>query len=209
MHGRRNDPLESGGGHIMTAQRTTIARWVASEILPHEVAVRRWLARSWGPVLEVDDVIQEAYCRIAALGSIDHIENGRAYFFTTARSIAAGMFRRSKIAGKKDVTENELFDIEDTYPRADRAAEARQELLRIDGFLSTFSLTCRRVIELRRLQGLSQRETAQRLGISEHSVENHVTRGIRRVMKMLADEDKAVENREAGSFDAIRNKGSH
>lgn len=182
----------------MTAQRDTIARWVATEILPHEAAVRRWLARSWGPALDVDDVVQEAYCRIAALGSIDHIANGRAYFFTTARSIATQLFRRSKVAGEKAVTEIELADVEDAYPRADRVVEARQELLRIDGFLSTFSLTCRRIIELRRLQGLSQKETAERLGVSEHTVENHVTRGIRRVMKLMADEDEAVDRHGGG-----------
>lgn len=180
----------------MTAQRDSIARWVAREILPHETAVRGWLARRYGPSLDVDDVVQEAYCRLAALESVAHIENGRAYFFTTARSIAMDTFRRGKVAGEKTVTEIELHGVEDDYPRADRAAEARQELLRIDGFLSTVSLTCRRVIELRRLHGLSQKETAQRLGISEHSVENHVTRGIRRVMKMLADEDRISDMQE-------------
>jgi RNA polymerase sigma factor (sigma-70 family) len=193
----------------MTAQRENIARWVAREILPHETAVRGWLARRFGPALDVDDVVQEAYCRLASLASVDHIENGRAYFYTTTRSIAMDLFRRSKVAGEKAMTEIELLGVEDEYPRADRAAEARQELLRIDGFLSTFSLTCRRVIELRRLQGLSQKETAQRLGISEHSVENHVTRGIRRVMKMLADEDRATDRQEAASFDGFRNKGPH
>jgi RNA polymerase sigma-70 factor (ECF subfamily) len=182
----------------MTAQRNTIARWVATEILPHEAAVRRWLARSWGPPLDVDDVVQEAYCRIAALGSVEHIESGRAYFFTTARSIATGLYRRGKVAGEKAMTETELCDVEDAYPRADRVAEARQELLRIDGFLSTFSLTCRRVIEMRRFEGLSQKETAERLEISEHSVENHVTRGIRRVMKMVADEDEVMDKRGGG-----------
>lgn len=180
----------------MTAQRDSIARWVAREILPHETAARGWLARRYGPSLDVDDVVQEAYCRLAALESVAHIENGRAYFFTTIRSIAMDTFRRGKVAGEKAVTEIELHGVEDDYPRADRAAEARQELLRIDGFLSTVSLTCRRVIELRRLHGLSQRETAQRLGISEHSVENHVTRGIRRVMKMLADEDRDSDMKE-------------
>lgn len=171
----------------MTAQRDKIARWVAAEILPHEISVRGWLSRRWGALLDVDDVVQEAYCRIAALGSIDHIESGRAYFFTTARSIAMDTFRRSKVAGEKAMTETDLWFVEDEYPRADRVVEARQELLRIDGFLSSVSLTCRRVIELRRVQGLSQRETAQQLGISEHAVENHVARGIRRLMKMLTD----------------------
>lgn len=184
-----SDSWSFGACRTMTAQREQIARWVAVEILPHEASVRGWLSRRWGGALDVDDVVQEAYCRIAALASIEHIESGRAYFFTTARSIAMDTFRRSKVAGEKAMTETELWSVEDEYPRADRVAEARQELLRIDGFLSSVSLTCRRVIELRRFQGLSQRETAQQLGISEHSVENHVTRGIRRVMKMLSDQE--------------------
>lgn len=188
----------------MTAQRDNIARWVAREILPHETAVRGWLARRFGPSLDVDDVVQEAYCRLAALGSIEHIENGRAYFFTTVRSIAMDTFRRNRVAGEKTVTEIELRSVEDEYPRADRTAEARQELLRIDGFLSTVSLTCRRVIEMRRLHGLSQRETAQQLGISEHSVENHVTRGIRKVMKMLADDDQAIRDQSCDTTGSTR-----
>lgn len=185
----------------MAADRDNIARWVAREILPHETAVRGWLVRRYGPSLDVDDVVQEAYCRLAALPSVDHIENGRAYFFTTVRSIAMDIFRRAKVAGEKSMTEIEFYGVEDDYPRADRAAEARQELLRIDGFLSTVSLTCRRVIELRRLHGLSQKETAQQLGISEHSVENHVTRGIRRVMKMLTDADGDTANGNAADGD--------
>lgn len=179
----------------MTARRDDIARWVAREILPHENAVRGWLSRHFGPAIDPDDVVQEAYCRLAALESVEHIENGRAYFYTTVRSIALNSLKRSKVAGEKSVTEIELHGVEDQYPGADRVAEAKQELLRIDGFLSTFSLTCRRVIELRRLHGLSQKETAERLGISEHSVENHVTRGIRRVMTMLAESDEADASR--------------
>ena len=193
----------------MTAQREIIARWVAREILPHETAVRAWLGRRWGQSLDVDDVVQEAYCRIAALDTIRHIDNGRAYFFTTARSIAMDIFRRARVAGERIVTEIDTGYVEDEYPRADRVVEARQELSRIDGLLSTVSLTCRRVIELRRLQGLSQKETARQLGITENSVENHVTRGIRRVMKMLADEDETKGKQEAAWFDEFRNKGSH
>ncbi|UYY59502.1 RNA polymerase sigma factor [Sphingomonas sp. S2-65] len=182
---------------------------MAREILPHEADVRGWLVRRWGSQLDPDDVIQEAFCRLAALDTIDHIASGRAYFFTTARSIAMDLFRREKVAGQKAVTDFDFCSVEDEYPRADRAVEARQELVRIDKLLSAVSLTCRRVIELRRLQGLSQRETAERLGISEHSVENHVARGIRRVMKMAADQDEGINSQEAASFDGARDTGTH
>lgn len=203
------DLPESAGGNCMTAQRDQIVQWVASQILPHEADVRAWVARRWGHRLDPDDVVQEAYCRLAGLDAIDHIESGRAYFFTTARSIAMDLFRREKSAGTGTVTDLEFLNVEDEYPRADRAVAARQELVRIDKLLSAVSVTCRRVIELRRLHGLSQRETAERLGISEHIVENHVKRGIRRVMKIAADQDEDINRQEAASFDGLRYKGPH
>ncbi|TNE41397.1 MAG: sigma-70 family RNA polymerase sigma factor [Sphingomonadales bacterium] len=173
----------------MSRERETTAFWVSREILPHEPSVRAWLARRWNDTIDHDDVIQEAYCRIAALPSIDHIRNGRAYFFTTARAIVMDMFRQAKVVNQTDVTEIEFLDVEDEQPLADRVTVGRQELKRIDGVLGSLSATCRRVIELRRLHGLSQKETAHKLGISEHSVENHVTRGVRKVMKIIADQD--------------------
>src|SRR3546814_3068072 len=56
-------------------QNSDIIAWIAREIIPHEVAIRKWLARRWSHVIDVDDVIQEAYCRIANLASVDHIDN--------------------------------------------------------------------------------------------------------------------------------------
>ena len=46
--------------------------------------------------------------------------------------------------------------------------------------------TCQRVIELRRIQGLSQRETARILGVTENVVENHSKRGLRMILNALA-----------------------
>ncbi len=47
-------------------------------------AVRRWLVSRCRSMVDVDEVTQEAYCRIAALASVDHIKNGRACFFRKA-----------------------------------------------------------------------------------------------------------------------------
>ena len=81
----------------------------------------------------------------------------------------------------RSMTETEWLDVMDDGPTPDRAAEASQELVRATKLLSQLSLTCRQVIELRRVHGLSQAETASRLGISENVVENHIVRGIRRL----------------------------
>lgn len=185
----------------MTDRRDIIARWVAREILPHEPLVRGWLARRWGDQVDADDLLQEAYCRIAALRSTDHIENGRAYLFSTVQSLVIDSFRRARLANEKAMTEIDWSIVEDGRPLPDREAEGRQELMRVGRLLSTLSQTCRRVIELRRLHGLSQKETAECLGISEHSVENHVTRGIRNVMGMLEKQDMRMAEREVEPID--------
>jgi hypothetical protein len=56
--------------------RKEIFAWVGSHVLPHEGDVRKWLRRFVLDSADIDDVIQESYCRIAALESVAHIENG-------------------------------------------------------------------------------------------------------------------------------------
>lgn len=176
----------------MDEVRDSIAVWVAREVLPHEGSIRSWLARHWGSAIDVDDVIQEAYCRISALTSVSHIDNGRAYFFRTVQSVVVDGARRLKVVNASAfVTETEWWNVMDEEPLADRVVEARQELERFDRLLGMVSSTCRRVIELRRIHGLSQRETATQLGVSERVVENHIARGLKGVLNMMAQVDGA------------------
>jgi RNA polymerase sigma-70 factor (ECF subfamily) len=175
-----------------------MAQWVAAEILPHEGAARRWLTSRWRNSIDVDEVIQETYCRIASLSSIDQIRNGRAYFFRTANTVAIDTMRHARVANAVPVKENDWLNVLDDEPLADRVVEANQELERVNSLLSKLSWTCRRVIELRRLEGLSQKETARQLGVSESVVENHIVRGIRSVLKAMAEQDDRAPEEKGG-----------
>lgn len=166
-----------------------IAAWVAEEILPHEAAVRSWLIRHWRTAIDVDDVIQEAYCRISELESVEHIRNGRSYFFTTARAIAIDTIRSARHKNSVSMTETEWLYVIDEGPLPDRAVEAGQKLEQTADLLSHLSWTCRQVIELRRIHGLSQAETARQLGVSENVVENHIVRGIRRLLNAISEQE--------------------
>jgi RNA polymerase sigma-70 factor (ECF subfamily) len=46
---------------------------------------------------------------------------------------------------------------------------------------------CREVLTLRKIEGLSQREIAARMGISEHTVEAQVANGMRRCAQFFRD----------------------
>jgi len=173
----------------MGDERDTISAWIGREILPHESAVRNWLSRRWRNVVDPNDVIQEAYCRIASLTSVDHILSPAAYFHRTAHMVATDIMRRSGIISFISMTENEWLNVIDTEPLADRAMVADQELKRVNGLLSELSDTCRKAIELRRIEGVSQRETARRLGVSEDVVRNHLVRGVQKVLKAMAAQE--------------------
>jgi RNA polymerase sigma factor (sigma-70 family) len=172
----------------MDREHDIVARWVAREILPHEGRVRAWLTRQWRGAIDVDDILQEAYCRLSALKSVSHIENPLAYFRRTVHAAAVDAVRNTT-KNIVSMTENDWFDVTDESPSVERQLEGAQEMGRVRRALADLSETCRRVIELRRIEGLSQRETAERLGVSENVVENNVVRGIRRVLAVMAEQD--------------------
>lgn len=173
----------------MDTNRNRIAAWVAEEILPHEAAVRGWLVRNWRNAIDVDDVVQEAYCRISELDSVEHIRNGRSYFFSAVRAIAIDTIRSARHKSSVSLTETEWLYVIDEGPSPNRAVEAGQKLEQTAELLSHLSWTCRQVIELRRIHGLSQAETARQLGVSENVVENHIVRGIRRLLKAMSEQE--------------------
>jgi len=189
----------------MDGKRDIIAAWVAREILPHEGAVHAWLARRWRNVVDPDDVIQEAYCRISSLASVDHIDNPVGYFRRTVSAVVTDTLRRAGISNFISMTEIEWLNVMDNEPLADRVLEADQELRRVNALLSELSDTCRRAIELRRVEGVSQREAAQRLGVSEDVIRNHLVRGVKKVLNALREQETAIDR--AGKEGKERAKG--
>lgn len=168
--------------------------WVGSEILPHEADVRVWLRRTLNPE-DLEDVIQETYCQIASLKDVSHIRSGRAYFFTAARNIVLMRLRRARIVRIESVTEIESLNIVGDEPSPERIAAGRRELERVRRLIEGLPDRCRKIFELRKIEGLPQREVAQRLGVTEHIVENDVAKGLKLILQAIADDEQAAEQR--------------
>jgi RNA polymerase sigma factor (sigma-70 family) len=178
----RRGPLRGGG---LAQSRKDIVAWVGSHVLPHEAAVRAWLKRWTGRDQDIDDVIQEAYCRLAAMDDVTHVGNGRAYLFQTTRNIVLEQVRRSKIVRIDNVTDMGSLNIVDEVPPMDRIVAGVRELKRVEQLIERLPLKCRRVFILRRIHGVSQREIARTLGISQAAVEKHAARGLKLIMNGL------------------------
>jgi RNA polymerase sigma-70 factor (ECF subfamily) len=158
------------------------AVWLARNVLPHECALRAWLRQKYALGIEVDDVVQETYAILAGLPSVDQIRNPRSYAFQTAHSLILAHLRRSKIVSIRRASDLELQGALADTPSPEQVAQDRDELENVVRVLGELPPKVREVFLLRRVHGLSQRETAERLGISENSVEKRVSQGIRALL---------------------------
>lgn len=161
-------------------------RWVATHILPHEPALRRWLGRTGMQPSDVDDVVQQTYCKLSELASVAHIRDPRAYLFTTARSFVLQHVRRDKVVQIHVASDQIDMVVADDAPSPERVASGRSELHMVNRALAGLPPRYREAIELRRVEGLSQKETALRMGVSEKVVENSLARGLKAVLHSIA-----------------------
>jgi RNA polymerase sigma factor (sigma-70 family) len=177
---------------VEDGSRLRVMAWVAREVLVHEASLRAWLRRRMSPD-DVEDVVQECYCRIASLGDVSHIRSGRAYLFTTARMLVLERIRRSRVVSIDTAIELETLDVADEHPSPEQIAAGRQELHRVKRLIDELPERCRNIFRMRKIEGLSQKEVAEALNISEHIVENDVVKGLRLILKAVAEGDFQAE----------------
>lgn len=189
----------------MNEDRRKIVAWVGAHLMPHEPAVRRWLRRSLVSRDDVDDLIQEAYCRIASLDAVDHIERPDRYFFQTVRMLLAEQVRRSRIVRIESVTEIDSLSIYSDEPSPERITAARRELAKVQTLIEGLPDRCRRIFELRKIHGVPQREIARMLGVTESTVENDGVKGMRLIMQALRDSGGLEVVRETENGKRARN----
>lgn len=163
------------------------SRWLARNVLPHEPALRAWLRRREVDGLETDDIIQETYAILAAAASVDHITSPRAYAFQTAQSLILRHLRRARVVRIEALGDIESLNPVGEDPSPERQVASRQDLRRVNELIAALPPKCREAFTLRKVSGLSQRQVAERMGISESTVEKHIGRALRTLMDAMKD----------------------
>lgn len=157
-------------------------RWIAAHILPHEPELRGWLRHRLGRDVrnDIDDLVQEVFARIW-VADFSRVRNGRAYLFATTRHLLGEYARRSRLVRIEPLGERDSLSLISEDPGPDLCASAWQELTMLQAIVGALPGQCRRVFELLKIEGLSHREVAQRMGLREKTVENHLTRALARI----------------------------
>lgn len=135
----------------------------------------------------VDDVAQETYLRLLRMPPSAPVENPEAYILQVAANVI-------KDSAMRDARERERisFDSDDLdkvcervehacMDHAQNALEAEQELARIKNTLPPILLA---TLVLRKRDGLSYEQIAQRLGKSPHTIKKYLSEAIARCVAL-------------------------
>ena len=188
LPGRELDVLMSD----MSTEWDDRALWLGKHVLPHEQALRAWLRGRRVHGVEVDDIIQETYTRLLQTKSVEHIRNPKTYAFQTAGSVLVDRMRLVKVVPITAVANIEQLQIMSDIPSPERQVIDREELFRLAEAIGQLPEKARLVFTMRRIDGLSQREVAEKIGISENTVEKHMSRALLLLLRVFRDSGKAA-----------------
>lgn len=157
---------------------TALDHWFATEILPLEGALTRYLSRVWPNAAEVLDLRQDIYIRVYESARKALPATPKAFLFATSRNLMTDRIRHSRVVSIESTQDFESLNVLIDEISPERRFAAREELRVLAQAFDSLSDKCRSVVWLRRVEGLSQRETAKRLRISEGAVESQLARGM-------------------------------
>ena len=152
----------------MTASPTTEAIW--SEL---SADLRRFIRRRVSDEHLADDLLQETFVRIhRRIDSLADMDRLAAWVYQIARNVVHDHYRRSDV---ESVALGDADPADDSDDRSnqfrDRSAEWLEELI------AELPKTYREAVRLAEIDGLTQQEVADRLGLSLSGTKSRIQRG--------------------------------
>ena len=173
--------------------------WFVREVLPLEGALKRFLQANWRNPGDIEDFRQEVYARVYAAACKAIPDHPKALVFTTARNLIIDQVRRSKIVSIETVMDLEGLNVSLHEDGTLEAVTAREEIRRLEEELQRLPRRTRDIFLLRKVEGISQRSTARRLGISEATVERHLRIGVLKLASALNRQKSETSSRSPAS----------
>jgi RNA polymerase sigma-70 factor (ECF subfamily) len=169
-----------------------IDQWFMREVLPLEPMLTRFLQRNWRNDAEISDLRQEAYARVYEAAQRERPLLVKPFLFQITRNLMIDRLRRQSVVSLESMTDFEWLNVSDDKPSSEAYVAARQELRLLQTALDALPPRCRQVVLMRKVEGLSQKEVAKRMGITIETVENQVAKGMRLLAQALGDRRGAV-----------------
>jgi RNA polymerase sigma-70 factor (ECF subfamily) len=164
------------------------------------------LARAVGRIVQphdIEDIVQETFIRCYEASATTTIRHPRSFMLTTAKNLAVNHVVKAETRLTSKVAS---FDESAVPLYAEQVEDAIERDERFQLFCRAvrgLPVQCRRAFLLKKVYGLSRKEIATYMGITESTVQKHVAKGL----ALCADFLEAAESEvSAGAGDPVRRR---
>jgi RNA polymerase sigma factor (sigma-70 family) len=146
----------------------------------YEELIRTWTRRLRNRQ-QAEDLAHDTFVRVLEAKS-ELVEQPRAYLHQTARNIAVDAYRRED---RREAIERDALELTPPSGDPEHFMHAIQLADSIEQALAELPLNCRRIFIWQKIEGLTQQEIADRLGLSKNMVEKYMIRTLRHLRDRL------------------------
>lgn len=153
------------------------------------LSIRKGLMRAVSrlvPPKEIEDIVQETYVRICTVKT-EQVTHPRSFLYRTARNLALDHLKRAETRSTMSM-EDETLNLDGLVEEADQVYDqvaASREFEHFCEAVRHLPLQCRKAFVLKKVYGYSQKEIADKLNISENTVEKHIAMGLNRCRQYM------------------------
>lgn len=137
-------------------------------------SIRAALRRRGATAQDADDLVQEAWVRLACYEGGASVQRPEAFMMRTALNLAVDA-HRMKVAHGEQVLVDDVV-LMDTTPDAEAALLAKERVVRLSEGVGRLSETTRSIFLAHRIDGLPYTEIARLHGVSVTTVHTHVAK---------------------------------
>lgn len=127
---------------------------------------------------DIEDIVQETFVKSYEAELKQEIRYERTYMLKTARHLALNHVSSARERQNQSLDDMEVLPNNLTSVDLEKQVESKERFLNFCRATDTLSVEVKRVFLLKKVYGMSQRDIAQYIGLSESTVEKHVAKGL-------------------------------
>ena len=144
--------------------------WFRKHLLPHGEKLKAWLLSRFPDQKDVEDIVQESYKRTLAANGKSPLRSPKSFLFTTARNYAINASKKANNRGEKVLMKSHELDVLDGNSDVFEEVAIKQEQEILEEAIQQLPRKCRKIFNLRTVEGLTQQQIAEQLGLSVNTV---------------------------------------
>ncbi|MEO1241214.1 MAG: RNA polymerase sigma factor [Pseudomonadota bacterium] len=151
----------------------------------------RWLTQKLGDPDSARDVVQSVFLRVWAFAENGVVENPRALLFKTAGNLALNELKRRNRFTRRHIepgttSENDpLHNVASSSPSPEKQASLREDVSITMAAIEALPDRPRRAFMMNRFDGLSYKEIAALMNVSESSVEKYMIEALKKLRSSM------------------------